>query len=410
MNRMTRLFIGGLLCLCAASGYSQTKIDWDRMERDLDIMEGIIGKLLGQNQQRWSPFDQGVKGLYFEGYGVLFYVPPSNMNGLIFRDVIQEQRLKARELQEMVQQFKGKLANPSANLDSEERARLEETIRRLEEENKAAAQKTEEPIREAKQRIEQRNKKLIEFLKYYADAINQLNDEDRISIIIDQKASMFGPKTDMRIGEPVSKNLQEISASKKDIVAYRKGKIGDTEFENLVTIREIQTDDNVLKEVDVFAGIIGTALGRNRTSGLNTGDDIRGMHIRGLGAVFFMSAQLNQNFDPVLAPAPPEAPNGNSVTVVIPSFKGHSEDTDKAIKEFKRELVGVLGDYGHTLRMLKDSEYIVVSVDLSGLHFPFGGDHPGGFVAKVQKNVLDQYDARSIDFNGLMNKIQFIDL
>lgn len=402
------------------------------MDRDLDIMKGIIAKLVGEGQQTWGPFDQGVRGVYLEGYGVLFYLPASYFDGLAFKDFMQNRLTISNELEARLEVLQSELDGIAAGADSPEKARLHEEIAQLKREQKVTDKGAKKPIDEARRNAEERDRKLIEFLKYYADAINQLNDQDRISIIVDQNKSAFRPKPAMTIGESVSNGLREISAIKKDLVAYRKGRISDSEFENLVSIREIETNDRALKEVDVFAGIIGTALGRSKNSGFNTGTSIRGMRIRDLGAVFFMVAEMNtfglQSFGPVIlgeegsktvtVPSTPvkiaPAPNGEegSITVTVPAFKnsGHQEDTDKKIKAFKAELVGVLGDYGHTLRTLKDSEYVVVSVDISSLHTPFMGDGPSGFVVKVQKSILDQYDTKRLDFDAFMNKVQFIDL
>ena len=53
--------------------FAAENLDWKRMKRDLGIMEAVLGKLLHQNNMEFGG-DSGGRGMYFDGYGVVFLV------------------------------------------------------------------------------------------------------------------------------------------------------------------------------------------------------------------------------------------------------------------------------------------------------------------------------------------------
>ena len=129
------------------------------MKRDLSIMEAVLGKLLPQNNMAFG--DVGVaggRGMYFGGYGVVFLVgEDSGLHGVHeVRHVIKKKIIKRDD------------------------GSVEEEMEKPEEGEARENQKGE-----LKERC-------VEFFGSYADAIGQLKDSDRITVLVDQRADHTG--------------------------------------------------------------------------------------------------------------------------------------------------------------------------------------------------------------------------
>ena len=77
------------------------KINWNRMQRDLDIMEGILDEIMSSTSYGHTISSGNARGLYFSGYGVVFQI---GMNGgTQFLDIGRLQYEEA--LQELAEMF-----------------------------------------------------------------------------------------------------------------------------------------------------------------------------------------------------------------------------------------------------------------------------------------------------------------
>ncbi|RMF58404.1 MAG: hypothetical protein D6743_17700, partial [Calditrichaeota bacterium] len=136
-------------------GQNAKHIDWQRMTRDLEIMEGVLDQLLDGSYSRWG-FERGTtRGVYFAGYGVVFQV---NLSSLRFFTAVTATQRAAKVRKKQDEETQVVVVAP----DAEGTVELDEN--------------REKQIADMKEQI-------VTFLGDYADAIRQLSPSERITVV-----------------------------------------------------------------------------------------------------------------------------------------------------------------------------------------------------------------------------------
>ena len=414
MNGHLVCAVATAICLFLPALPAEAEIDRERMQQDLDIMEGILQNLHSQTTSNLVGVhrEPQVRGLYFEDYGVIFlieergpagYSPP----GLGF----PEQLTKVFEMH-----TEGDVAT-----------------------------KFKEKVQKRRTDIQNR---LGEFLGTYADAIRQLKDADRISILVFfQRLSPYGfdleragvgkpewlwpsqsvPRhrspSSQGVLEPDNRDsiavrgkrrqdsdtflytvtseqvYSEVTVKKRDIVAYRREQIDDAEFRTRIAFSDHQPDASMMKKIGVMATILDKALKQTEDS-VRRLDATLGIYQKGLGALFFVNVRggfrstaihVKRKNDP------------KTVTYQVRPGKAVNRE-NKSQDRFKEELIEVVGDYGYTLRTLKPEEHIVVEV-----RFPRGAGRRSsgarGLILQVKKKDVDAYSRGDLDLAAFRQKV-----
>src|SRR5882724_8804813 len=63
--------------------FAQTKVDEERMQRDIEIAENILSTMLRQQIGQRSFFPMEVQGSYLAGYGVTFRLPSESFGSVL---------------------------------------------------------------------------------------------------------------------------------------------------------------------------------------------------------------------------------------------------------------------------------------------------------------------------------------
>ena len=412
MNGHLNCVIATALCLFLPALPAEAEIDRERMQQDLDIMEGILQNLHAQTTSKLVGVhrEPQVRGLYFENYGVIFlieergpavYSPP----GLGF----PAQLTKVFEMH-----TEGDVAT-----------------------------KFKEQVQKRRTDIQNR---LAEFLGTFADAIRQLKDADRISILVFfQRLSPYGFDLERAgVGEPEwlwpsqsvprhrsptsqdvfdpdkrdsiasrGKRSQdsdkllytvtseqvylEVTAKKRDIVAYRREQIDEADFRKRIVSREHTPDASTTKKIGVMAAIMDQTLKQNEHR-FPYSNKTLGIYQEGLGALFFVKVQSTYQKEILYAIVKETR---------LRSLRRRSSHAAKArnpsVNRLKDDLVEAVADYGFSLRTLKPDEYIVVDV-----RFPKGmrrkPSDPRGLVLTVQKKSVDAYSRGDLDLDAFRQR------
>jgi hypothetical protein len=329
--------------------------DAQRMRRDLGIAEAVLTHLQGGEE---LPFANPVRGVYLKEYGAVFLSAGRNRNPLV---AMME-----------AQQGEG-----------------------------------EEGRREAPDELAGFKEQTAEFFRAYADAIGQVDEEERITVLSGDLGSgtlrgmdwvggwgsgrgkkmikrMFGvqvPPPDSGgplppTGKPGSKAEQELffqvekelvgpsrepvvfegSVKKADLRALHRGRLDEGEFARRIAWKEHRPDPEAAKQVDIMAGILDQTLAGEGHSGWGQGLRCSGVYHEGLGAIFF----LNLGFGRVFAAlAPPRFDRSKPAMPQIQAVAGEQE------RQIREELVKVVAQYGHTLP-LKPGERLLIEVHSGG--------------------------------------------
>jgi hypothetical protein len=385
-TKLAALFLVVLIFAGSAFAQASQKINWERMQRDLDIMEGVLSKLLRQSSYEWGPIAGHVSGIYFENYGVVFHVEQDGLR--IFT-------LSAEQLEHSLTRLKEITPRPPAAPDEEETVVV-------------APKSTAGVIVEADagKRLEHIQSRTTEFLANYADAIGQLNVASRITVVFDFGESQFqvwpGASPRREKDKPIA--VLEMSALKGDIIEHRRGKLSFDEFQKRLTINHRSDDESMNANLDIMASILETALGRRHREGYYLVGKNRGVYLKGLGALFFLSAETN--LDAVFAPRVQWGEGKEVVQVRVPQAeKKSSKDSDELLKNFESSLIELIGDYGHTLRNLAPSEQVAAAVNFNSF-WSLGDESVRRLILMVKKPDLDAYNRGNLKLAEFKQKVQ----
>ena len=356
-------------CIFNMASASEGEVDRERMQQDLDIMEGILQSLHAQTTSSLAGIhrEPQIRGLYFENYGVIFH--------------IEEKRSSEMVVDVDVRRLREKPAGVTEELEEED------FLKEVEEQRKKMRVGVQE--------------RLVEFLGTYADGIRQLKDEDRITILVHQqpRSRTLIAATDKRLLAELSKQVySEVTAKKSDIVAYRRERIAEAEFRRRIVSRDRAPDASMMKKIGVMATILDKALKQPEPPVPNYNKTL-GIYQKGLGALFFVNA--NSGYRTAYRLKLRKTPK----TATVRIRAGRAVKAGNPLEErFKEELIEVVGDYGYTLRTLKPEEYIVVEV-----RFP---RRPGrrssgarGLLLTVKKKNVDAYSRGDLDLAAFRQKV-----
>jgi hypothetical protein len=355
------------------------------MQRDLDIMNGVLDRLVFNVSDRYiRPGGDATKGIFLPDYGVIFLLPM-------------------------------RAAFNIYNLSSKNDRRRVEVYQRQAETRNKAAERSGAADESRAERLQKIKTPLLEFFSNYADAIGQLDDSERIAVYANGGENVFFSSGEGWVfSQSVASGGQNLLsvAQKADIVALRSGKLKPEDFAKRVAFREIETE-STNSEIAIMAGIIDDALqGQGREMAIRS-SKARGVYLDGFGAVFFVDATFGHEFaiqilqDYEKRVAEDMARANESLQRRLMGLQKASEERREnwmtQYKKFKQRLGEVIADYSHTLRQLKPQDNIAVTVDLDNTL----DDGPQYFVCRVKKQHVDAFNARRLTREQFMKQMAF---
>ncbi|MFQ5639848.1 MAG: hypothetical protein ACE5IR_17860 [bacterium] len=373
------------------------KINWTRMQRDLDIMEGILDEIFSSGPSGLGISSNGSRGLYFNGYGVVFQIDISN-----FQILALDHLAALEKAEQVVQEQVGVPAPPSPDSEVVIVRGKNRTILTKEDLS------TEKQIKRLKQQC-------MEFFSDYSDAIGQLHPTDRVTVLIHlgQMHPLFAVRVKDRKKSEQSPSDLEVTAKKSDIIDFRKGKLTAKAFHNRIAFNERYPGKQKDRTIHIMANILNTALNYEHRSGLRSSSRNRGIYLDGLGALFLLKSQLvdvGAAYDLEITDALAREEFEKYVTSGSKVRKRRKRNTgekvEKSLSGLKDDLIELVGDYGHTLRQLKQTEHVVITVDFRSRWRRYS-KIPNQLILKVQKQDLDKYDRGTFTLAQLRKQVEF---
>jgi hypothetical protein len=387
MNRLFILFLS--FSIEAAVPHSLTaqvaaQFDTARMQRDLDIMEGILDRLVFNTPRHFIHLGgEGSRGIYLPEYGVIFLMPlrSSSFSVLALDPDESRQRSeaykKATGAYEKAQQAKaGRRRSSSHTYQVSTRQKIEES--------------------------------LMEFFTKYADAIGQLENSEKIAVYAAGGENVFvsfgkGQGFSALRAEGSGERAVFTVAKKADVVALRAGRLAEDDFKNRVVFQEIAQQETS-EDIDIMARIIDAALQQHAQEPIFHATRTRGIQLDDFGVLFFTNATLGKAF---MFPIFKEGESMESLERQIIELQAGArrkrEDWKTEYKKFKQRLGELIADYGHTLRQLEPQDHIAISADLE--NSPEEGPHH--LVCRIKKQHVDAFNARRISREQLMKLISY---
>lgn len=376
MKRIQQILPALLIILLTSSlGWAQS-FDANRMNRDIKIMENILGEMFktysGNSSSRavyianFAGGSRNVRGTYLPGYGIIFNVQTSSSFVLS----------QSSDGEGSSNSFYYSYSTSSSDDDN--------------------VKVDEESVKD----------RITEFLKDYASTIGQLKPTENVMVIYGSNSrhsfpSLVYTSSNGKIDRKETEKLPVISGSvtKKDLDDYRSGKINESAFANKV--QTASTTDKEYLDLKVMSNIFETALRDQAEESFRVSGNVSYLMLDNFGAIFNLDASYRTNnrlFGRV-----------SGITVTGAYIRTDSRDAPDAKEQDEKEaefLASVneaysllksnikeyLVDYGRTVSSVKPDQYILTTVNVRGRY----NDIPERIDFQLKKSVLDQLDRGQI--------------
>ncbi|KAA3660164.1 MAG: hypothetical protein DWQ10_07285, partial [Calditrichaeota bacterium] len=197
------IFIFSVICLQAwspdavLSQQKSARLNIPMMDKDLDIMESILDKLVSvDDYRRIHLTHNSTRGIFIPSYGVIFTIPAQN-----------------RAFDLLMENFRA--FQPEDQLALIQHGKIRKSS-----------------IRKSNQQIQD---EIVYFLQHYADAIRQLRGVDKVTVIYSNQTVLRSDKN--WTTTPVILPGFTISANYDDILRLQTNKLSVDDFVNKVSVR-----------------------------------------------------------------------------------------------------------------------------------------------------------------------------
>ncbi len=398
------------------------QIDEKKMNRDLEIAKSILATLIKSGSGSFFG-GQAIDASYVKGYGVIFTIPEH----LVYFSVGPERHVIAIPDAPSVDivppypdfdfQFNFQFDDDSIASEAREHARKD--LRKAKEDMERArveVNENQEEIRVIVDRIrEERNiqtgslpksdinweEVMITFMTDYADLIGQLQPDERI--MIKQKAPYSSEVVVWRGTSGSTQKIENkpsgISAEvlRKDVAAFKSGKISQDEFVKRVKIEKSETQKKV-PDLEMFSGIIEKYYGYDLSETFYAESKPRYELLEGYGVIFHIKASSPNQFSSRIRFYTP----GERRVVVGGSEK--SKETDEMLyPKFKEDIKNFMLDYGRTIRSVGVNEQILLEIKLRACN---DCDVPSALEVSTKMSTLRQYDEQKLSKQKALGMIE----
>ncbi len=377
------------LCLAAMLGlqvfqsgvsFSQPitgKLNMAMMDKDLNIMESILDKLLAKNDyQRIHLAHNSTRGVFIPSYGIIFTVPVQTS---VFQILMSE--IYA-------------LDEGPVSLINTDRQR-----------NSAAPM----PRKDAEAKISY-------FFGKYADAIRQLRASDKITVIY---TNQFSAGNDAYWSSQVQRDPGfTVTASFKNIQQFNSGEINRQKFDERLSVRPAIRLRDKQPEMAIFINAMHTILRSNEAESFALRGVLSQIHLDEFGMIVsfeanFLSSNSFEYFFRV-------NPNASEFTgtgmargkkrvsgVNIWSQFSHidtvsTDQLQRAFAAFEEKLLHIITRYAPTLDLSQPELWLVLAAKIN----PLNSKIPTRAVYKVQNKAIRAFMDRKTSRDDFLKRIE----
>ncbi len=397
---------GSVFSIKSFAGVSDEQME--RINRDIEIMENVLDKLIIKESPIYFNFDDHVRGIYLDGFGLLFDVESYGLNGI------------SRFISKTIKNI------PNINIihNREKKIRID-----IDEDEDIDAKEVDESSRE---KIDKTKELLFKFYRDYASSIKSLNPDDRICVNIRLRNDFGFISSDDE--ERIPSQIR-MSALVSDLTKFRKEKLSEDKLQKKIKFTEIYDDEND-RDIEIMEKILDTALEKGRSKKIpGLSGHTQGLYLDEFGVLFFSPTSLLEKNIRVIVKNASEAEKrakdaekrakehekrvmkykkrvnsdddslSFSFTFDTGDFDFHRSkaETDSIVNKIRDDLLELLGQYGHTLKKIKDSEWIMIAVDLNDR---FWDEDLCWLYIKVKKSDVIKYNKDEINFDSFKKRVK----
>lgn len=419
----------------------------DKIQKEIDIYNNILNKLIIKDSPFYFTFDDRVKGVYLDGFGMLFDMESYGLSN------ISESVSKALKNIDKIE-----------IIDNKQDTLIK--VRTGRNDRKDGERYVVEKKASITEQVTETKKLITQFYVDYASAVKSLNPDERIVVNIRNR----GQDSDFIYGDKKEKAPTQLRAAilVSDLNKYRQGKLTEAQLIQKLQFTE-SYDVKSDHEIDIMENILNTTLGKNNSkSALALTGGTRGIYLENYGVLFFSPASIfdkgmrviiknmsnweqrtrefeakskafekqTQQYEqklreyenklkefervqgspnsklpaPPALPEPPEAPEAPELGIDVDVdwggeqyLKQEKAEIDSIVNALSDQIVELLGQYGHTMRKVKDNEWIMVAVDFN---YRIWDSDANRLYIKVKKSDLLKYNRDEINLDTLKKTVK----
>lgn len=369
------LFLPGLV----AAQSNLARYDFPRVQREINLMESILSEMLAEEWGTAQPFRPNhVRGIYIPEVGVIMRIsPPFTTFG--FRYSIRQRSGQSGE-------------SSGVFMISPEKAQ----------------ERVQDPI------AARVDSTLFEFLAYYADASNQLDDREQIIIVYEPEPFLSVFMTEQGLVQVGSEGMT-IRVRREDIGRLRAHRLDTRGFRKAITVAERKAQRRRDVQLQRFASVCENALRVAEGPGFRPVGRISSLYVDDFGAIFLFDAmpsssdpwnvfariqdqmRRNQELMQELQDLSRSDQGERRVQEILTRLEVGTDSTryaeqKQAYDAFERRLIDVMLDYGRTLRILEKDQNLTIAVKFRGSSHVV----PDRAVFQLKKADIDAFDLGKI--------------
>lgn len=393
MKKLYKYVLIGLLSitLTPAEVFSQN-IDTNRMNRDINIMENILGELFKSqitstsngtiiiNEQRF-PGRNSTRGTYLPGYGVIFMVS-SNANNV----------------------YRVSSNSGDANLSFYYNGDGENEDSDVTQESVTA--------------------RIQEFLRDYGSTIGQLKNDEKVMVIYGSKSNSsnlfyrLSVRGQVDTEEKESLPVISVSASVNDLNDYRSGKLDPNSFNGRMDVAT--AEDKEYLDLKVMGNIFETALKDDDKDSFRLSGGVDYLMLDNFGALYSLDVRYDEvGRATLLWEATGRLRSlGNNERIAVEQSRTRESDEARAkeyedrVQELEENVAAAYSklvsnikeyivDYGRTLSSIDSDQFLLLSINIGGRF----DNIPGRLDIQIKKSVLEQLDRGSVSRENALDQV-----
>lgn len=387
MKRAVRIFMVVMSAVATTLANAQTKIDEERMDRDIEIAENVLGTMLRQQfgKRHFFPFE--VKGNYTSGFGVTFRIPTEFNGPMTF--VLSDRPGELRTPMPGNFSYSYNLSNGAETellngddcVDCERKKKGKTVTVRSKSNNDSLSTVANQKVIETAK----------DFLADYGDLISQLGPDEKIMITNRGEGQPFW----FTMNDVPKRKFMSLEANKSDITALRQGKMTRPQFIQKIHVVDSESTDELNPDLELLSSIFNRLYRHDLSKTYYTEGGGYYERLKDYGVIYYMEVYSSNENDyrkfnmPTLGLEDiDKATRDKKVTELYPQFE----------KDLKENMV----EYGRTLKSLNDNEVLVLNIRLTKCD---DCGIPSTLELSVKESVLKDYSSGKITRDAAVAKI-----
>jgi hypothetical protein len=405
MKSVERKVMVMAMVLFSMAAFAQTKIDEQRMERDIEVAENILGTMMKQQFAKRSMFPINVTGSYRSGYGVTFIVP-NFQSGIWFQNF----DLPAPPLWP---DAPSSFSYSHSDGETEEGITIIDGVVQDEDDRQIARDQKNQSVTivgsgQRAPRVKKANRMnqdslkqesslktintIKEFLINYGDLIGQLTPTEKIIVTNKGEGDHLWFN---QVGGRRGSAYISIEATKGDLAQFKQGKLTQDQLLSKLKVINSEIDNELKPDLELLASIFSRLYRSDLSRTYFTQEATYYERLKDYGVIYYMQVySSNQregdlwNMPTVSTEEIDQATRDKKVIEMYPLF----------VKGIKEDIL----EYGRTLKSLKDDENLILNIKLTRC---VGCGIPSFVELSIKNSVLKDYSLGKLTKEAALEKI-----